>query len=79
MRPRVLVVDDDRDRSTPSSTSVGREGYDVVARRTPAEALSTLETADPAVVLTDLRMEGTDGFEVLVRSDGARRPPGSSS
>ena len=65
MRPRVLVVDNDREQVNTLVDELGREGYDVVGATDAAEALSTLETADPAVVLTDLRMEGTDGFEVL--------------
>ncbi|MDT3708349.1 MAG: sigma-54 dependent transcriptional regulator [Thiobacillus sp.] len=45
-----------------------KEGYQVTAARSGAAAVRLLEQKDYDVVLTDLRMEGVDGMDVLRKS-----------
>jgi DNA-binding NtrC family response regulator len=74
--PRVLVVDNDPEQVDLLCAVLKREGYDVDGVTSGAAALQALEAAEPAVVLTDLRMDGMDGLallrEVRERAPGAR-------
>jgi two-component system response regulator AtoC len=65
VRPRVLVVDNDRDQVDLLVTTLGREGYDVVGATDAAAALGSVDVDEPSVVLTDLRMDGMDGLDLL--------------
>lgn len=64
---RVLVVDDD-----PSVVEVFRavlqeRGYDVVGLTDAEAALAVIEDGQPAAIVLDLAMPGTDGAEALIR------------
>lgn len=61
----VLVVDDERDMCDLIVDFLGREGYEVEAAHTGFEALARVREQDYDVVVTDLRMPGMDGIEVL--------------
>lgn len=69
----VLVVDDERDMCDLIVDFLGREGYEVEAAHTGPEALARVREQDYDVVVTDLRMPGMDGIEVL-REVKALRP-----
>lgn len=71
--PTVLVVDDDEDLLKLMSIRLGREGFAVVTATSGAAALKRLANLQPAAVVTDLRMEGLDGLELLSEID-ARYP-----
>ncbi len=62
--PRVLVVDNDVEQVDLLCAVLKREGYEVEGVTGGAAALEAL-AAGPAVVLTDLRMEGVDGLALL--------------
>ena len=64
---RVLVVDDDDEARALAATVVGSMGGDVESVATAEEALSRLGQADFDVLLCDLAMPGTDGFELMRR------------
>ncbi len=70
---KVLVVDDEVEMATLLRTYLTREGYDVRTAPSAETALVLLEDQDFDVVLTDLRMGGMDGLE-LVREIHATRP-----
>ena len=76
MTPRVLVVDNDAEQVDLLCAVLKREGYDVEGFTSGAAAVEALVSAEPAVVLTDLRMDGMDGLallrEVRERAPGAR-------
>ena len=57
----VLVVDDDEGLLDTLHDLLEMEGYSVVVAHNGVEALETLETLRPAVVLLDLRMPRMDG------------------
>jgi len=69
----VLVVDDDGAALESIQEILQREEYQVVAARSAEEALERLRTDDFGVVLTDLRMPGMDGMDLL-RTIKALRP-----
>lgn len=63
-RSRVLVVED-RPAILKLLSSILEDAYDVVTAPDGAVALHLLESAPADVVLTDIRMPGISGFEVL--------------
>jgi two-component system response regulator AtoC len=72
-RPRVLVVDDKENLRNLLARILG-DTCQVVTAEDGARALALLSGTDFDVVLTDLRMPGADGFEVL-RAAAARPSP----
>jgi len=66
---RILVAEDDEQMVDLLVRVLGEEGYEVTAVRDGAQALAKLEQ-DPGfdLVLTDLRMPGVDGMELLRRA-----------
>jgi len=70
---KILVVDDDVGMLTLLRNYLRREGYEVTTAPSAETALLMLEEHEVAAVLTDLRMPGMDGME-LVREIHAARP-----
>ena len=66
---RVLVVDDERNTREGLRMALGEE-YEVATAENGAAALQWLEGHAADVVLTDLRMPGVDGMELLTRLKG---------
>lgn len=64
-RGHILVVDDEPSMRTTLSILLKREGYQVSQAGDGIEALKMLEGAQYDMVLTDLKMEGADGMELL--------------
>ncbi len=67
MEPKghILVVDDEPSMRTTLSILLRREGYQVSQAGDGAEALEMVAQGGYDMVLTDLRMEGVDGMELL--------------
>jgi DNA-binding NtrC family response regulator len=64
--PRLLLVDDDEAACTLLAEVLERESYSVVRALSGAEALERVERDGPFdAVLTDLRMPGSSGLELL--------------
>src|SRR5688500_8904106 len=64
-KERVLVVDDDADARELLRTALGQAGYSAESARDGFEALARLR-ADPAdLVLSDVRMPGMSGLELI--------------
>jgi DNA-binding response OmpR family regulator len=64
---RVLVVDDDELICDLVSETLSFEGYAVASAYSGEQALRTLETSRPDLILLDIMMSGIDGFEVCRR------------
>jgi len=64
----ILVVDDERDIRRALDIVLSDEGYAVDAAANGLEAIQKLQNHEYDLVLTDLKMEGADGFEVLKKS-----------
>ena len=70
---RVLVVDDDASIRETLELHFRGAGHEVATAASAEEALARLATADPMLVITDVRMGGMDGI-ALLEMMRARRP-----
>ena len=61
----ILIVDDDQEMRVLLKDILEDHGYQVAVAREGREALDHLESDEYLVVLTDLRMKGMDGSELL--------------
>jgi DNA-binding NtrC family response regulator len=65
---KILVADDDDIVRDVITTLLSGEGYSVTPAVDGLEAIARLGTQDVHLVITDLKMPGADGLEVLKRS-----------
>ena len=65
MSPKILVVDNDAEMVSVLGRHLAAEGRAVTAVTSGADALTALEREEFDVILTDLIMEGVDGFAIL--------------
>lgn len=65
MRARILVVDDEPSIRTVLKAHLARDGHDVAAAADGAEAVGALTQAPFDLVISDLRMPGMSGLELL--------------
>ncbi len=61
----ILVVDDEPLQRDILKTILDDEGYETHTAASGEEALKTISTFHPDVILTDLKMEGMDGIELI--------------
>lgn len=66
MSASVLVVDDDDVLRADVALALRAQGYEVREARSVEDAVGLLSVRRPHVLLTDLRMEGRDGIDLLV-------------
>ncbi len=71
---RVLVVDDEENIRLVLSTLLGKHGYEVRTADSGESALAMLETFDPDVILTDVRMPKLGGLDLLDRLTQSGNP-----
>src|SRR5437870_10404918 len=64
-RPRILIVDDQRNMRTTTALVLRQQGYQVTEAESGEAALSRLLAEPFDVVLTDLKMAPLDGLAVL--------------
>ncbi len=67
MKPTILLIDDDLGVLQPLQEVVSELGYETRAVSDPFEGMQIIESMRPALVITDLKMPGLDGLEVLKR------------
>jgi DNA-binding NtrC family response regulator len=65
--PRVLLIDDDASLREVVAFALREYGHEVDAHGSGESALEKLDSFHPDVVITDLKMPGIDGMEVLRR------------
>ena len=65
---KILLVDDETGILDTLRILFGGEGYDVVSVQGGREALEALSEQAPDIVLTDIRMPGTSGLEVMAKA-----------
>lgn len=63
-RKKILVVEDDDDLRGMFQTALSISGFDVREARSGFEALRTIDSNPPDLILLDLRLPGIDGFAV---------------
>lgn len=71
MKTRVLVLDDEPNMTTYIERILSEAGLEVRKAVRPEEALETLAAWRPEILLTDVRMPGMSGIEVLRRAKRA--------
>jgi two-component system phosphate regulon response regulator OmpR len=64
MRARVLVIDDDRKLCGLLSAYLSSSGFETCTAASADEGLRLLRTEEPDIVVLDVMLPGTDGFEV---------------
>ncbi len=71
MPTRILLVDDNMDAMSVLQERLEHRGYTIGTAGSAEEALSRVMEFDPALIITDLRMPGMNGLQLLerVRSD----------
>lgn len=71
----ILVVDDEAPIRESISKELRAAGYTTITANDGAEGLSTFQTNAPDVVLTDLAMPRSDGFELIAAIRATSRVP----
>lgn len=66
--PRLLVIDDEPIVGKRLQQAFGKLGIEVVIFTNPGPAMEAMARAPFDIVVTDLKMEGMDGMEVLRQS-----------
>ncbi|MGE0479839.1 MAG: two-component system response regulator [Phycisphaerae bacterium] len=64
-KPKVLVIDDERDMISSLSVRLSSVGYDVLAATDGITGLGIATHAAPNVILLDVEMRGMGGLDVL--------------
>jgi DNA-binding response OmpR family regulator len=63
-KPKVTIVDDDRDTREMLSFALESEGFEVNAAANGLRLISSLQLKRPDVILMDVNMSWIDGFEL---------------
>lgn len=61
----ILIVDDEKNYLLVLKELLGEEGYEVVTAQSASEALSIFQESEPDLVITDMKMPGMSGMELL--------------
>ena len=72
-KPTLLVVDDEVRILAALKRTLRREGYRILTAETPAQALRMLDDEPIDCILSDQKMPGMSGIELLEEA-GRRRP-----
>jgi two-component system NtrC family response regulator len=65
MTQKILVIDDDESLRRVLEYTLQEEGYEVFTAASGEEGLELFEERQPALVITDMKMPGINGFQVL--------------
>ncbi len=71
---KVLLVDDESDFRDIIALFLQREGYETNCASDGKEAFEKIQSSRPDLIVTDIRMPGWDGYELL-RNVSALEPP----
>ena len=71
MNQRILVVDDDVDALEVIKTRLTHAGFEVETAESAENALSRVKAFDPALIVTDVRMSGMSGLDLLDKVQSA--------
>ncbi|MBN2370656.1 MAG: sigma-54-dependent Fis family transcriptional regulator [Vicinamibacteria bacterium] len=66
-KARVVVIDDEVNAAAAIEKLLREDGYDVARAHDGRSGLQAADKFDPDVVITDLRMSGMDGLDLLAR------------
>jgi DNA-binding NtrC family response regulator len=74
-KPRILVVDDDREMRVSLVHLLESANYDVALAKNAVEGLDAIRSANPDAILSDVRMPGMDGLEFQIKSREITQAP----
>ncbi len=63
--PKILLIDDEETNVRVLAISLRSDGYEVVTAYSGEEGLEVFDRESPDIVVTDIKMPGMDGIEVL--------------
>jgi len=64
---RIVVIDDELNAAAALEKLLQEDGYEVARANDARSGLALVEKTDPEIVLTDLRMPGMDGLQLLAK------------
>ena len=67
MKPKIMIVDDERRMAAALAIALKKTGYDCSTYNAGADALEAFSAEGADVVITDWRMPGMDGMELMKR------------
>jgi DNA-binding response OmpR family regulator len=73
MKKKVLLVEDERSLCLLYEEELGREGYAVTAVTDAEAALAEIGKTDFDLIITDIRMPGKNGIELITQIMGLRK------
>jgi len=62
---KILIIDDEKDILKLLSMSLRTDGYEVITASSGEEGIELFKKKNPDIILTDIKMPGITGFEVL--------------
>lgn len=74
-RASVVLIDDDEHILTIFGQILSFSGFDIQTFRSPHDALTHIKQYSPRVVISDVRMDAMDGFELVVHLNELDPPP----
>jgi DNA-binding response OmpR family regulator len=63
-KPRIIIVDDDRDTRELLAMALDSEGFEVTSAANGLRLISSLQLRRPHLILLDVNMSWIDGFEL---------------
>ena len=61
----IWIAEDDRSLRWVMEKAIKREGIDVQSFENGDDLLAALQTSEPEIIISDIRMPGIDGLELL--------------
>ncbi len=74
IRPKLLLIDDDRELAAMLSEYLDREGFEIAAAADGPQGLSRFQEAAPDLVILDVMLPGINGLDVLRRLRAEKVP-----
>jgi DNA-binding response OmpR family regulator len=73
MKKKILLVEDDKNLCLLYEEELAKEGYEIVVAHDAESALDKVNTGHFDLIITDIRMPGKDGIELISSIMGLRK------